>query len=123
MNDNVIRDKSMAFAIRIVRLYQYLKGQKKEYVLSKQLLKSGTSIGANIVEALDAVSRKDFLNKMGISLKECSESLYWIELLYRTDYLTRSQYDSIHADCQELRRILASINKTMKDCRKPRGSG
>ena len=113
----------MAFAVRIIRMYQYLTGQKKEYVLSKQLLRSGTSIGANIVEALDAVSRNDFLNKMGISLKECSESLYWIELLYRTDYLTRSQYISIHADCQELRRILASINKTMKDSRKPRGSG
>ncbi|MDO4865288.1 MAG: four helix bundle protein [Clostridia bacterium] len=120
MNDNIVRDKSFAFAIRIVRLCQYLKDDKNEYVLSKQLLRSGTSIGANIVEALDGVSRNDFLNKMGISLKECSETLYWIELLYQTDYLTQTQYDSIRSDGLELRKILASITKTKKDSRDTR---
>ena len=107
----------MAFAVRVIRLYQFLTKERKEFVLSKQLLRSGTSIGANIVEAIDGVSRNDFLNRMGISLKECSESLYWIELLYRTDYLTELQYNSILTDCKELKRLLVSIIKTTKNNR------
>ena len=83
MHDNIVLEKAMDFAIRIVRLYQYMTTEKKEFVISKQLLRSGTSIGANITEALSAVSRRDFLNKMYIAFKECSESLYWIELLYK----------------------------------------
>ena len=118
MNSNLVRDESQRFAVRIIRLYQFLTDEKKEFVLSKQLLRSGTSIGANIVEAIDAVSRNDFLNRMGISLKECSESLYWIELLYQTGYLDQPQYDSIVADGLKLKRILASIVKTTKDSRK-----
>lgn len=117
MKENIIRDKSLAFAVRIVKLSQFLRREKREYVLSKQLLRSGTSIGANVTEAIDGVSRNDFLNKMSISMKECSETLYWLELLYQTDYLTQAQYNSIHSDCLELRRILASIIKTIKDGR------
>ena len=115
MHDNLIRDKSLAFAVRIVRLYQFLTHEKKEYILCKQLLRSGTSIGANVREALDGISRADFLNKMYIALKESSESMYWLELLYETDYLTHFQYQSIYKDCLELRNILASITKTTKD--------
>ena len=115
MDDNVIRDKSMKFAIRIVRLNQFLRDEKKEYVLSRQLLRSGTSIGANVSEAIHAFSRSDFLYKMYVAFKECSETLYWIELLYRTDYLNQSQFQSIYGDCSELRSILSSITKTTKD--------
>ena len=117
MDNNIIRDKSFEFAVRIVRLYQFLAESKKEFVLSRQLLRCGTSIGANVVEALDAVSRREFINKMSISLKECSESIYWIELLYRTDYVTEPQYNSIQADSRELKRILSSIVKTTKEAR------
>lgn len=114
MHDNIVLEKAMDFAIRIVRLYQYMTTEKKEFVISKQLLRSGTSIGANITEALSAVSRRDFLNKMYIAFKECSESLYWIELLYKTEYLTMSQYQSISSNCTELRKLLSSITKTTK---------
>ena len=117
MDNNIIRDKSFEFAVRIVRLYQFLAESKKEFVLSRQLLRCGTSIGANVGEALDAVSRREFINKMSISLKECSESIYWIELLYRTDYVTEPQYNSIQADSRELKRILSSIVKTAKEAR------
>ncbi len=114
MHDNIVLEKAMDFSIRIVRLYQYMTTEKKEFVISKQLLRSGTSIGANITEALSAVSRRDFLNKMYIAFKECSESLYWIELLYKTEYLTMSQYQSISSNCTELRKLLSSITKTTK---------
>ena len=117
MNSNIIEEKSFDFAVRIVRLYQYLADDKEEYVISKQLLRSGTSVGANVVEALDAISRREFINKMSISLKECSETIYWIELLYRTEYLSDRQYSSIHADSKELKRILSSIVKTAKETR------
>ena len=98
MSDSIVFDKSKKFAIRVVKLYNYLCDEKKEFVLSKQLLRSGTSIGANIAEANSAFSKKDFLAKMYIAFKECSESKYWLELLYETDYLTQSQFDSINAD-------------------------
>ena len=103
--------KSKTFAIRIVRLYQYLCSEKKEFVLSKQLLRSGTSIGANLAESECAISKKDFLAKIYIALKECAETLYWLELLRETDYLSVSEYNSIYADCEELRKMLSSTTK------------
>ena len=112
---NVVVDKSMDFAIRIVRLYKYLQNDKAEYVISKQLLRSGTSIGANVREAIYAQSRADFNAKMYIALKEAGESAYWIELLERTQYLTEVQAKSILDDCGELIKILLSITKTLKD--------
>ena len=116
MNDNSpSRTKSLLFAKRIVHLYQYLSDEKKEYVLSKQLLRSGTSIGANLAEAQYGSSRKDFLNKTYIALKECAETLYWLELLYSCDYLTQAEYASMFHDCEELRKILASITRTMRN--------
>lgn len=118
MQDNIILEKTMAFAVRIVNLYKFMIAENKEYTLSKQLLRCGTSIGANATEANDAVSKNDFINKMYIALKECSETLYWIELLYRTDYLNQVQYESIRNDCNELRRILISITRTAKANRK-----
>ena len=111
--DSVTLDKSKNFAIRIVRLYQYLCTDKKEFVLSKQLLRSGTSIGANLAEAIYGISDKDFLSKMYISLKECAETKYWPELLFKTDYLTEQQYQSINEDCTELIKLLTSSAKTM----------
>lgn len=115
MGDSIVFEKSKRFAIRIVKLYKYLCDKKKEVVLSKQLLRSGTSIGANIAEANSAFSKKDFLAKMYIAFKECSESKYWLDLLYKTDYLTQSEFDSINADCTELQNLLSSITKTLKD--------
>ena len=111
--DSVTLDKSKNFAIRIVRLYQYLCTEKKEFVLSKQLLRSGTSIGANLAEAIYGISDKDFLSKMYISLTECAETKYWLELLFKTDYLTEQQYRSINEDCTELIKLLTSSAKTM----------
>lgn len=111
---NIIVDKSKAFAIRIINLYKYLCDEKKEYVLSKQLLRSGTSIGANIKEAIRGQSKDDFAHKMNISLKEASESEYWLELLYETDYITEQQFNSIIGDCTELIKILTSIIKSSR---------
>ena len=107
--------KSKTFAIRIVRLYQYLCSEKKEFVLSKQLLRSGTSIGANLAESECAISKKDFLAKIYIALKECAETLYWLELLRETDYLSVSEYNSIYADCEELRKMLSSTTKNLSE--------
>ncbi len=115
MKDNIIQIKSKAFALRIIRLYRYLIETKKEYVLSKQLLRSGTSIGANICEALCGVSKKDFLSKMHISFKECVETQYWLDLLAETDYLSKNEYDSISSDCEELRKLLSSITKSTNE--------
>ena len=115
MKDDVILEKSEIFAIRIIRLYQFLTKNKNEYVLSKQILRSGTSIGANITEAKSAFSKKDFLAKMYIAFKECSETIYWLNLLAKTDYLTKEQYDSINADAVEIRKILSAITKTTRE--------
>lgn len=112
--ENIIVDKSKSFAVRIVNLYKYLCDEKKEFVLSKQLLRSGTSIGANVKEAIRGQSKDDFIHKMNISLKEASESEYWIELLFETDYITEQQFDSIISDCRELIKILTSIIKTSR---------
>ena len=111
--ENTAREKSKRFAVRIVRLYQYLRNEKREYVLSKQLLRSGTSIGANLAEAECAISRKDFLAKVYIALKECAETKYWLELLQETNYLNTDAYQSIYADCEELRRMLSATTKTI----------
>ena len=111
---SLVSTKSKAFAVRIIRLYQYLCSEKREFVISKQLLRSGTSIGANLAEADYAISRSDFLSKLYISLKETSETLYWLDLLYQTDYLTAEQYESIRHDAEELRKILSSSTKTTK---------
>lgn len=110
----VAKEKSMAFAVRIVNLYKYLTEIKNEYVLSKQILRSGTSIGANIAESECAISSADFLSKIYIALKECSETIYWLELLNKTDFLSDSQYESLTVDCEELRKILSATTKTLK---------
>jgi four helix bundle protein len=110
----MVESKSKAFAVRIVRLYQFLTEQKREFVLSKQLLRAGTRIGANIREGTQAFSRNDFVFKMNTALKECNETCYWLEILYETDYLSQSQFDSIYADANELFRLLTSIVKTAK---------
>lgn len=114
MKDNLVRDKSYAFAIRIVKLYKYLCDEKKEFVLSKQLLRSGTSIGANIEEAIGGQSEKDFFAKLTIAYKETRETHYWIRLLTDTDYLTKEQSESVLNDTDELLKIIGSIQKTMK---------
>ena len=114
MKDNVIIDKTLEFSIRIVNMYKYLCKEQSEFVLSKQLLRSGTSIGANVREAKHAQSKADFLNKNNIALKEANETCYWLELLHRTEYITTTMYDSIFADCEEILKILISIVKTSK---------
>lgn len=113
--EHTAREKSERFAIRIIRLYQYLKDEQHEYVLSKQILRSGTSIGANLEEARYAVSRNDFYAKLYISLKECAETLYWLRLLKATDYLTNKMFNSLYADCEEIRKMLLASTKTIKD--------
>ena len=115
MKDNIVVNKSKTFAIRIIRLYQYLLSEKKEYILSKQLLRSGTSIGANIKEAIQGQSKKDFIAKLKISLKEASETEYWLDLLHETDYLDNNQFISINNDCVELIKLLTSIIKQSKE--------
>ena len=112
--DNIISTKSFNFAVRIVNLYKYLCSDKKEFVLSKQLLRSGTSIGSNVKEAINAQSRNDFLSKMNISLKEAGEAEYWIELLMATEYLNEKEGNSILNDCVEIKKILYSIVKKIK---------
>lgn len=107
--------KSKAFAVRIVNLYSYLTKTKSEHIVSKQLLRSGTSIGANIAEAQYAISKPDFIAKQQIALKECAESLYWLEILYETDILTKEQFESIYADCVELKKLLITILKSAKE--------
>lgn len=113
--DNVIQDKSYQFAIRIVKLYQYLVANKKEFVLAKQLLRSGTSIGANIEEAIGGQSRRDFIAKLSIAYKEARETHYWIRLLRDTGYLDQNQATSLLNDLEEILRITVSILKTAKN--------
>ena len=115
MDKNVVKNKSEDFAVRIVNLYKYLTEEKHEIILSKQILKSGTSIGANIAESEYAISADEFTAKIYISLKECAETKYWLELLVKTNYITKEQFESIYKDCEELRKLLSSISKTMKD--------
>jgi len=114
MKENIIKNKSFAFAVRIVKLNQYLCSEKKEFVLSKQLLRSGTSVGAMVREAEHAETKVDFKHKMGIAQKETNETIYWLELLKETDYLTTEQFQGINADAIEIIKIITSIIKTTK---------
>jgi four helix bundle protein len=115
MKENLVFDKSKDFAIRIVNLYKYLCETKKEYVLSKQVLRSGTSIGANIAESECAISKKDFMSKLYIALKEATETLYWLELLYKTEYIDNQMYRSVYNDCEEIKKILQASTKTLNN--------
>ena len=115
MKENLIRDKTFTFAIRIVNLYQYLCSSKKEFTLSKQLLRSGTSVGAMVREAEHAETKKDFIHKMAIAQKEINETIYWLELLKATEYLTTEQYDSINTDTVEIIKIITVIIKSSKN--------
>ena len=112
--DNQVLIDSKAFALRIIRLYNYLKEEKQVYVLSKQILRSGTSVGANIRESVNAQSRMDFINKLNIALKEANETEYWLELLHESDYLDDKQYESIYNDCGKIAATLTKIIKTTK---------
>jgi four helix bundle protein len=112
--DNIVASKSYAFALRIIKLYKYLVSEQKEYVLSKQILRSGTAIGALVKEAEHAQSKKDFINKMNIALKEANETEYWLMLLKDSDYIDEKSYNSIYPDSVELIKLLASIVKSSK---------
>ena len=114
LEDNVTFTKALDFSVRIVNLYKYLREEKGESVMSKQVLRSGTSIGANISEALAAESKDDFIHKFSISFKEGNETKYWLLLLHRTGYLTDKEFDSLIKDCQELRKLMGAIIRTAK---------
>ena len=114
MKDNILKTKSFAFAVRIVRIYQFLGDTKKEFVLSKQLLRSGTSVGAMVREAEHAETKPDFIHKMAIAQKEINETLYWLELLSETNFLTKEQFESLNSDAVELIRLITSIIKSTK---------
>ena len=118
MKENAVKRKSYEFAVRIVNTYKHLCSKKKEFVLSKQLLKCGTSVGANVSEAIGGYSKADFTNKIQISYKETLETAYWLELLYETGYLNKSGFESLSRDCDELSKILYSIIRTSKNLRK-----
>ena len=111
---NIVREKSFAFALRIVKVAQFLQDEKREFVLSKQVLRSGTAIGALIREAEHAQSRPDFINKMSIALKEANETDYWIELLYQSEFITKTSYNELQPAAKELIKLLAAIVKTSK---------
>ena len=116
--ENFLREKSKRFAMRIVKLYQHVSEKSREGVLSKQILRSGTSIGANVCEAQYAQSQKDFVSKMSIALKESAETEYWLELLHGGDFITRKQFDSLREDCIELLKMLtATVNTTKRKMR------
>ncbi|HRI84049.1 MAG TPA: four helix bundle protein [Ignavibacteria bacterium] len=114
MKENIILEKSYLFAIRIVKLYLYLKNEKREFDLARQILKSGTSIGANTEEAVGGFSRKDFTAKIGVSYKEARETNYWLRLLHDSNILDSKLYNSMKKDCDELLKILSSILVTLK---------
>jgi four helix bundle protein len=114
MRENLVKNKSFLFAVRIVKLYRFLCEQKKEFVLSKQLLRSGTSVGAMIREAEHAETKNDFKHKMGIAQKEINETIYWLELLKETDYLTIEQFESINTDAIEIIKLITAIIKSTK---------
>ena len=114
MGKSVILDKSKAFALKMIRLYNYLNEQKRERVLSRQLLRCGTSIGANVKEGAFAQSKADFTAKMFIAQKECVETEYWLELLYESEYINKNEFDNVYADCQELMRLIVASTKTLQ---------
>jgi four helix bundle protein len=113
--NNIIQEKSFAFAVRAVKLFKYLQEEKREFVLSKQFLRSATSIGANVEESIGGQSDKDFLSKLSIAYKEARETMYWLKLLQATDYLTQSEAESMLTDAEELCKILGKIQVTMKN--------
>ncbi len=108
-----LRKKSRDFAIRIINLYKYIKTEKKEFTVTNQILRCGTSIGANIAESECAISKKDFLSKIYIAQKECNETIYWLDILHETDYLNDKEYISLQEDCIELMKMLKATTKTM----------
>ena len=114
MSDSIIKNKSFSFAIRIINLYKFLVENKKEYVLSKQLLRSGTAVGALVREAQNAESSADFVHKLGVAQKENDETLYWLELLFETNYLDENEYNSIQNDANELLKMIRSAILTSK---------
>ena len=114
MSKSIVRDKARSFAIRVIRLYKYLIEEKKEFVMSKQLLRSGTSIGANLAEQEFAISDADYLSKTSIALKEAAESAYWLDLLHETEFLSDTEYNNINMDCKELIKMLIAAVKSMK---------
>jgi four helix bundle protein len=114
MKENLIKDKSFAFAVRIVKLCQYLNQEKREFVIAKQVLRSGTAIGALIREAEHGESRADFVHKLAIALKEANETQYWLELLHQTEYIDPKSFESINQDCTELLKLLTAIVKKTK---------
>ena len=113
--NKAIQDKSFDFAVRIVNLCKYLQTEKREYILSKQLMRSGTGIGANVAEAQQAQSKPDFISKMNIALKESYETDYWIRLIYATEYVTQNMFESMIEDCRELEKLLIAITKSAKE--------
>lgn len=113
-NDNVIKDKSYVFALRVIKAYKYLNNEQREFTLSKQMLRSGTAIGALVWEAEHAQSHADFINKMNIALKEANETIYWLMLLKDSAYIDTNSFESIYSECMELVKLLASIVKTSK---------
>jgi four helix bundle protein len=115
MKENIIVVKSFDFAVKVVKLFRKLTTEKNDWVLSKQFLRSGTSVGANIEEAVGGISKKDFISKLQISYKEARETRYWIRLLFATGYIDKSEHDSFIADIEEIIRIIVSILKTSKD--------
>ncbi|MDQ2747861.1 MAG: four helix bundle protein [Acidobacteriota bacterium] len=115
MKESILKEKSYQFALRTIKLYKYIVAEKKEYVLSKQILRSGTSIGANIEEANQAQSKADFIHKLSISQKESFETDYWLRLLRDSEYLTETQANSLLKDCQELQKLLTASIKTAKE--------
>jgi four helix bundle protein len=115
MSKSILKEKSFLFALRVIKLYKYLCEEKKEFVLSKQLLRSGTSVGANIREAQNAQSKPDFINKLSIAQKECDETLYWIELLKQSGFISTDEFVSINDDAKELLRMLRSAIITSKN--------
>lgn len=120
MKDSILKNKSKTFALKIIKMYNYLRDEKKEYVISKQVLRSGTSIGANIAEAFYAQSEADFIAKLYISRKEAGKTLYWIDLLKESSYINDDEATSISIDCDELLKLLTSSIKTMKSKQSPR---
>ena len=114
MKDNNLKDKSFLFAIRIVNLSKYLIAEKKEYILSKQVIRSGTSVGAMVREAEHSESKNDFIHKLAIAQKEINETIYWLELLLATDYLKKDEFESINQDAVEIIKILTAIIKNTK---------
>ena len=112
MKKNIIEEKTKHFSIRIIKLCKYLGNEKKEFILSKQLLRSGTSIGANVKEGINAMSKKEFISKLNIAFKEAKETEYWLEILKETEYIKQNEYESINEECIQIIKIIATVLKT-----------